>query len=140
VRLQRGLDGRAPNTRLDARGTAGLVDLHNAIKPTQIEADDAGVPVPTIGWTPPTTEDPQPNGMIATLAPLRPVQDGAYIGLALGNGDEVRCICEVAREGADGFRIGLSVGVQESFIGIFRERAGDRGRCRHPRWSQIDVL
>ena len=42
VRLQGGLEGRAEDAALDARGAAGAVDLQDLIEPLEIEADRAG--------------------------------------------------------------------------------------------------
>ena len=116
VRFQRRLDRRSPDAALDSRRPARLVDLEHPVQAAHIEAHRAG-----IGAADRRLDAADDRGAGAErnngdLGAARPVEHVGDIGFVLGQGDEVRRIGEVAREGADGFRIGLAVGMQEPLV------------------------
>jgi hypothetical protein len=140
VRLQRRLDRRAQDAGLDARGAAGRVHLEHAVEPAQVEADGAGVAVAHRRLDAAHDRGAAPEGDDGDLGAARPVEHGGHVGLARGQGDQVRRVGEVAAPGADRLRVGLAVGVQEALVGIVREQTGDRaGRRHHARRAQADV-
>ena len=124
---------------LDARGAARRVDLEHPVEAAQIEADRAGV-----GLADRRLDAADDRGAAAErndgdLRAARPVEHGGDVGFALGQGDEVGRVGEVAREGAHRFRIGLAVGVQKPLVGVLRQDARERGGRRDARRAERDV-
>ena len=139
VRFQRRLDRRAANAALDARGAARAVHLEHAVEMAHVEADRAGVSVADAGSTPPTTEEPPPNGMTATFAPPAQSSTASMSASLFGRATRVGRVGEVAAKRAHGFGKGLAVGMEEPLVGVLRQHAGERGGRRDAGRAERDL-
>ena len=123
----------------NARRAARLIDLEHAIEPAQVEADGAGVGLADRRLDAADDRGAAAEGDDGDLRPARPLEHGRNVGFACRQGDEVGRVGEVAREGADRFRIGLAVGVQEPLVGVLRQDARKRGGRSDARRAERNV-
>ncbi len=139
IGLQRGLDRGAAHTTLDARGTAGLVDLNDAVETTQIEADCGLIAIANDRFNTADDRGAAAEGDDGDIRFARPLHHGGHLRLARRNGDEIRRVGKVALKGADSLGIRLSISVQAPLIRISRKHVGNRAGRRYTRRTQADV-